>query len=51
MVCLCFQTVRNIFEKFSFDRFDSKISRFTASFGFLSENGIGLQLYSIQIVL
>jgi len=34
-----------------FDRFDSKISRFTPSFGFSRESGIGLQLYSIQIVL
>ena len=34
-----------------FDRFDSKISRFTSSFGFSRESGIGLQLYSIQIVL
>jgi len=42
---------RNGFEEFSFERIDFKISRFTSSFGFSKDSGIGLQLYSIQIVL
>jgi len=40
--------VRNSFEKFSFERIDSMISRFTSSFGFSRENGIGLHSYLIM---
>jgi len=39
------------FWEIQFDIFDLKFSRFTSSFGFSSEGGIGLQLYSFQIVL
>jgi len=39
------------FWEIQFDIFDFKFSRFTSSFGFSRENGIGLQLYSFQIVL
>jgi len=45
-----FSKVKNGFEKFSFDIFDLKFSRFTSSFGFSIESGIGLQLYSFHIV-
>jgi len=37
------------FSDIHFDKFDLKFSRFTSSFGFSSESGIGLQLYSFQL--
>jgi len=37
------------FGEIQFDKFDLKFSRFTSSFGYSSESGIGLQLYSFQL--
>jgi len=37
------------FWEIQFDIIDLKFSRFTSSFGFSSESGIGLLLYSFQL--
>jgi len=49
IVCYMFLKSKKQFWEIQFDKFDLKFSRFTSSFGFSSDSGIGLQLYSFQL--
>ena len=49
IVCYMFLKSKNQFWEIQFDKFDLNFSRFTSSFGFSSESGIGLQLYYFQL--